>query len=283
MNDYLSLLPSTLQWVSMQLGSVSSIPWPFWIGGLFPIYVAIVSFLLWFLRGRVWVLLCAYPKTAKGRPCKMPVAGEWARCRHHNRQRIYRYGHEVRKIRRWQTFDRKGEIVERPEKGVGMLRLRPAGATLLYVRGYARPPIDVVKLIPEKVKAGVRRLSQARLTTSAVSQSAEVGADPLERTDLAEGLERVVRATRLAAISFCLAIVLALVAVLLGGVPQTIMQYLATLGFVLAWAATYSGLYLRSVNWLRGACWKAAKWWAVTFVPVGFLNLWFTAVNKSPV
>jgi hypothetical protein len=163
--------------------------------------------------------------------------------------------------------------------GVGVLRLRPAGSTLLYVRGYARPPVAVLRLLPDKIRTVIRRLRLARLGKPAAAVQAAPGGVP---TELAEGLERVVRATRFATATFCAAIVLTLVAVPLSGLVQTIFQYLATLGFVLAWAATYSGLYARSVTWLRGACLKAGKWWAITFVPVGLLNLWFTAVNKAP-
>ncbi|WP_181063393.1 hypothetical protein [Nocardia nova] len=56
----------------------------------------------------------------------------------------------------------------------------------------------------------------------------------------------------------------------------------ATLGFVLAWAATSAGVSGRSETWLKGACLKALKWWAGIFVPVGLLNLAFTVMNKSP-
>ncbi len=63
---------------------------------------------------------------------------------------------------------------------------------------------------------------------------------------------------------------------------QTVLQYVATLGFVLAWAATSAGLYGRSETWLKGACLKSLKWWAGIFVPVGLLNLAFTVMNKSP-
>jgi hypothetical protein len=242
LNDYLSLLPSTLQWISTQLGSVSRIPRPLWIGGLFPIYIAVISFVLWFLRGRIWPLACAYPRTSKRRPCRMVVAGEWARCRHHNRPRTYAYRHEVQKIYRWQTLTKNDKIINRPQKGVGVLRLRPAGATLLYERGYVRPPMAVLKLAPTEVKAGVQRLRQARLTTQTDPPPVSQVAVSALRTDLAEGLERVVRATRFATAAFCVAVALTLVAVVLNGLSQTVLQYLATLGFVLAWAATSSGL-----------------------------------------
>ncbi|MGK3204330.1 hypothetical protein [Amycolatopsis sp. MEPSY49] len=282
MNDYLSLLPSTLQWVSNQLGSISDLPWPLWIGLLFPIYVAVISVVIWFLRGRVWVVHCAYPKTSRGRECRNWVPGEWSRCRHHNQRRNYRFGHSVNPgIQRWQTFGRGDAIVERPERGVGLLRLRPAGATLLYQRGYPRPPLLVLRQLPAAAVAAWRRIRQARLKEPADARQAEVEPGST-RTDVAEGLVRVVAATRFAMTAFVSAIVLTGVAVLLDGAPQTILQYLATLGFVLAWAATSSGIYSRSETWLRGACLKSLKWWSFIFVPVGVLNLVFTVANKTP-
>ncbi|QYN20887.1 hypothetical protein [Amycolatopsis sp. DSM 110486] len=56
-----------------------------------------------------------------------------------------------------------------------------------------------------------------------------------------------------------MAIVLTSVAILVSGAAQTVLQYLATLGFVLAWAATCSGVYNRGEPWLRGACLKSLK------------------------
>ncbi|MGW0356247.1 hypothetical protein ACWDXV_18770 [Nocardia nova] len=289
MNDYLSLLPSTLQWISRQLDSVSPTPWPLWIGGLFPVYVAVVSVLLWFLRGSVWPVQCAYPRTSKGRPCRNWVPGEWMRCRHHNRRVTYRYGHQVVKLQRWQTLTRGNKIVDRPEIGVGALRLRPANATLLYERGYARPPLAVVRLLPDKVEAGLRRLKEARLRSPASpANDTESDCAPYEpiaterRTDIAKGLNQVVRATQFATIAFCVAIVFTITAILLRDTAQTVLQYVATLGFVLAWAATSAGVYGRSETWLKGACLKSLKWWAGIFVPVGLLNLAFTVMNKSP-
>lgn len=289
MNDYLSLLPSTLQWLSRRLSSLFNLPWPLWIGGLFPIYVAVVSVSLWFLRGRVWPVQCAYPRTSRGRDCQNWVPGEWARCRHHNQRRTYRFGHAVNeRLQRWQTFDSNDQVVDRPERGVGTLRLRPASATLLYFKGYPRPPLKVVHVLPSMVKKAVQRLREARLWRRPSPPSAgsppasNIVAGYSERTDIADGLERIVRATQFATGAFCAALVLTLIAVPLDGLVQTVFQYLATLGFVLAWAATSSGIYGRQETWLRGACLKSLRWWAWIFVPVGLLNLLFTIANKNP-
>ncbi|WP_146102141.1 hypothetical protein [Nocardia nova] len=248
-----------------------------------------MSVLLWFLRGSVWPVQCAYPRTSKGRPCRNWVPGEWMRCRHHNRRVTYRYGHQVVKLQRWQTLTSGNKIVDRPEIGVGALRLRPADATLLYERGYARPPLAVVRLLPDKVEAVLRRVKEARLRNPAPpADDADSDRTPYEpiaterRTDIAKGLNQVVRATQFATIAFCVAIVFTITAILLRDTAQTVFQYVATLGFVLAWAATSAGVYGRSETWLKGACLKSLKWWAGIFVPVGLLNLAFTVMNKSP-
>ena len=41
-------------------------------------------------------------------------------------------------------------------------------------------------------------------------------------------------------------------------------------------------LYLPNVDARRGGYRLSNPFEALTFVPVGFLNLWFTAVNKAP-
>ncbi|WP_282781947.1 MULTISPECIES: hypothetical protein [unclassified Nocardia] len=284
MNDYLGLLPETLKRIATNLDSVSPIPWPLWIGILFPIYIAAVSVVVWFLRGSVWPVHCAYPRTKRGGPCRNWVAGEWSRCRYHNRRRTYRYGHEVVTIQRWQTFARRGQIVDRPERGVGVVRFRPAGATLLYEKGYSRPPAGVLRLLPDKVRAVALRIRDARLWSRRPPNDPQD--DPSRRssaatrTDLAEGLDRVVRATQFATGAFGVAIVITLIAVALSGNVATYAQYVATLGFVLAWAATSSGIYERNPNWFTVTCRKAVRWWALFFVPVALVNL-FYFINPS--
>lgn len=279
MNDYLSLLPSTFQWIANSLDRASSIPWPLWLGLLFPVYIAILSFLLWFLRGGVWLVRCAYPKTSKRRPCENWVAGEWRRCRYHNYRANYKYGHTVdTSIRRWQQVNRKGELVDLPAIGVGVIRTRPAGRALLYENGYTRRPLDVLKILPEFVRGTAVRLKEARLRTTPTT---EPGFDEVVamRDSFAAGLPEVVKATRFAMVAFALAIVVTSIAILLDDAAQAALQWVATLFFVVAWAAVCAGIYKRDGEWVRGAAWKAIKWWLFIFVPVAAANLVFAAVN----
>lgn len=76
------------------------------------------------------------------------------------------------------------------------------------------------------------------------------------------------------------AIVLTIASIIASGLVQTAMQYLSTLGFVLAWAATSAGIYSRSAQWLKDTCLKAVKWWAFIFVPVAVINL-FQAAGQT--
>ncbi|MGH3865280.1 MAG: hypothetical protein ACRDQ4_03915 [Pseudonocardiaceae bacterium] len=62
--------------------------------------------------------------------------------------------------------------------------------------------------------------------------------------------------------------------------PRSVAQWVATLGFVLAWAAVSSGVYQKSDAWLYGACAKSLKWWGILFVPVAILNLVFAVANN---
>ena len=284
MYDYVSLLPSTLQWIAQLLTRASPIPWPLWIGGLFPVYVALVTVLLWFLRGTAWPVRCAYPVTSRKRDCMNFVPGEWHRCRHHNRSVEYRYGHTVQvKLQRWERVGKRGEIVERPATGFGTFRTRPQGGTVLYYKGYPRRPLDVLRILPDKFKEAFRRIRQARLRAqdeavpeSAVSKVAWGGADS---PDVVENLDSVVGATRFSASCFAVGLVFTLVSIPLDGMGQAAAQYLAVLALVLAWAAVSSGLYKREFDWLREACYKAVKWWVGIFVPVAVINAAFALAH----
>ncbi len=275
-------LPSTFQWIAERLSSISGMPWPLWIGGLFPLYAAVISIMLWTLRGNTWPVRCIYPITSKGHPCKKRVPGEWYRCRYHNWRASYKYAHKVdTNIKRWQQADKKGNLIDRPSIGVGILRVRPAGHALLYENGYARKPLDVPKLVHEFAIKTCRRLGAIRFRKVPDVTPPAVFAEIVEAKDnVAEGLPTVVGATRFATAIFFLALAATGVSILLHGNFRSAAQWAATLGFVLAWAAVSSGIYHKSYDWLFGACSKGLRWWATIFVPVAILNLVFLVANK---
>src|SRR5437588_4113257 len=73
--DGLNLFATTLQ------RSVG-IPWPLTVLAFAPLGFAILSVVIWFLRGTAWPVTCAYPTTRK-KPCRRLVPGEWYRCHDH--------------------------------------------------------------------------------------------------------------------------------------------------------------------------------------------------------
>lgn len=277
MNDYLALLPTTLAWIAERLDRVSPIPWPFWIGGLFPLYLAALSFTLWFMRGAVWPVRCAYPVTSRKHDCRLVVAGEWRRCRHHNKAVSYRFGHTVnRKIRRWERVV-GDKLVDRGSRGVGLIRMRPRGDTLLYRHGYTRRPLDVLRILPDywhRLRAVVRAVRR-RVLGGDYSEPDDGSSAPEADLAVTGELETVVRATRFALGVFAVGLITAAAAVPFDGTLRIVLQYVSTLALVVAWAATSAGFFRRDESWFSHACVTTVKWWARIFVPVGVINLLF--------
>ncbi len=280
MNDYLSTIPLVLAAIARRLDNISDVPWPLWVGGLFPLYLGMLYCILWFRRGSTWPVRCLYPVTARGRgqDCRNIVPGEWHRCRYHNWRANYRYGHNVdTSIRRWETVDKQGRPIDRPAHGIGFLRAVPGRATLLYYNSFTRPPIDVLKLIPQKVSTVASSLWAMRLRTPVKSNPAQEIRAGIQGVEVAEGLSTVVSATQFTLGAFLVAILGTGAAMLLDGYPtaKAIVQWVAVLGFVLAWAAISRGVYYRRSDWLSSTCFTTVKWWAMVFVPVAAVAMIF--------
>ncbi|MGH3833269.1 MAG: hypothetical protein ACRDRS_23010 [Pseudonocardiaceae bacterium] len=94
-----------------------------------------------------------------------------------------------------------------------------------------------------------------------------------------EGELSIVQATRFATVAFFFALLATLISAFLHDAPRSAAQWVATLGFVLAWAAVSSGIYHKREDWLPGTLAKNLKWWALFFVPVAILNLVFTVAG----
>lgn len=279
MNDYLAAIPAILASTAQRLDGVFDVPWPLWVGGLFPLYLGVLYFILWFRRGSSWPVRCIYPVTARGRgrDCRNHVPGEWYRCRYHNWLARYRHHDVDTSIQRWQTVDRRGAKVDRPAKGMGFLRATPARETLLYHNGFARPPFEVLKLLPLSLVAIVRRLLSMRLRTPASVDQTQERHEETHGFEVAEGMATVVPATQFTLGAFLVALLGTGVSVLLNAypTPKAIVQWVAVLGFVLAWAAISRGVYHRRPDWLSSTCLVTAKWWATLFVPVAAATLLF--------
>ena len=140
---------------------------PFWPIGfvvVFQLLAFMLSGFVWIWRGRVWPVACGYPRTTtRGRkPCRNRVFGEWRRCHLHRRRwRRATDSHEVDPtLRRWETI-RRGVKVERTDlEGSGFLRRQSKGIGILYRKGFARPPRDVLRLAPELARDYRQRLAE---------------------------------------------------------------------------------------------------------------------------
>ena len=255
--------------------------WPLWIGGLFPVYAALLSFGVWVLRGRVWPVRCLYPWTQEEWPCENWVAGEWYRCRRHNTVRRYKHhgGHWVDpSIPRWKIGDySQGILVDRPEGGVGFLSVRPASHALLYKKGYARRPGDVILGFPQYVRDCYKRIASVRLRSSPEPNDANLvlGKQGV-RNATADNLQSVVGATQFALVTFAVAILVTLIAMFLPVPRQSYMQWVGTLAFVCAWCSLSTGIWQRRKDWLTGSLWKTFRWWLTIFAPVAVANLLLT-------
>ena len=289
MNDYLSTLPSTLQWISETLDGLTGVPWPLWIGGLFPIYFAALVVTVWILRGTAWPVRCIYPKTERKIPCRNFVPGEWHRCGKHNKRVFHRSvgrnGHWVDpKMPRWKQADDRGNLVDAPAKGVGFIRTRPVGHTLLYEHGYTRKPGNAAAIFPEFWQNLWRRIRSISLRNPRDDDSQESGNPDTvveARDPMVSGLDDVVKATRFALAAFIAALLVTGIGIAFKDFPKTqaLIYVLATLAFVLAWASVNSGIRLREWDWLGRSCKKSLIWWSKIFAPVAVLNVVFTMVN----
>jgi len=164
--DFIRVLVEWLIWFALWLeASPLGVAWPILLAVLLQLLVALLSIFVWWSRGTVWPIACAYPRTTTGRgPCRNRVLGEWRRCRLHRvswRRRSDRHRVDP-DLRRWQTLWR-GKVVEVEHlRGSGFLRSRSDLIGVLYYRGFARPPRDVARLLPLLTSEYGRRLGQLR-------------------------------------------------------------------------------------------------------------------------
>jgi hypothetical protein len=222
-------------------------------------------------------------------PCRNFVPGEWYRCREHNKRRFHpsvgRDGHWVDpNMPRSKQADDKGNLVDMPAEGIGFIRTRPVGHTLLYEHGFTRKPRNVGRILPKFCVRLWKRIRAMRLRGGGDDESQERG-DPnaiVEALDpMVSGLDDVVKATRFAMAAFIAALLVTGIGIALREFPeaQALIYVVATLAFVLAWAAVNSGIRLREWDWLTRSCKRSLIWWLKVFAPVAILNVVFTMVN----
>jgi len=165
--DFVGVLVGWLVDVAVVLEATPfSFAWPLLLALLLQLLLAAVSGVVWWARGAVWPINCGYPETTTGRgPCHNDVLGEWSRCRIHRRRGWFRRtdAHVIADLRRWQTINHDGRIVELEDAGgSGFLRQHSERIGLLYYRGWARPPTDVRRLLPVVIEDYRYRFAQLR-------------------------------------------------------------------------------------------------------------------------
>ncbi|QBS43107.1 hypothetical protein [Nocardia sp. CS682] len=261
------------------------IPWPLTFALVFPIILTVLAVMVWWSRGKMWPVLCEYPRTTTGRPCRNRVFGEWQRCHHHRPGNRGRNRREIRKLLRWQTI-RRGDLVERDDIfGRGFLRHRTQVRGLLYYRGFARPPRnvatiwrswlgerreDIGKLIAQLREQG--RLNLRALFAGPASPSAQVG--------VAMRLTEVIWATRLTLLLALLGLILVAFGEWRNYPPKGPFGYLPSFLFIAAWAVARRGIWLEATagpqrpGWRGSWPWEAtgqAVRWFVSFLAISVL------------
>jgi hypothetical protein len=270
MGDFLTFLAQSLGVFSRWMSSRSPVPWPLTLAVLFPAFAASMSTWIWWMRGTAWPLYCDYPVTVKKYPCRNVVTGEWFRCRVHNLRWTRRTDRHVveASLRRWQTVDRTGAVVDRPNVvGRGFIRLSSNQSTLLYRKGFARPPMDVIRFLPAWYRAASgqwHRLVEVwrELRSGQWSWRRLVGVEksPEIRPALAGTLPGVIGATRVALLLCASGLLAVGVAELLGTGARTALQYAAALSFVATWAVLKEGIWLAEPRWSALAIRTTWRW-----------------------
>ncbi len=159
--DILRMFVQALELFALTVDRWLNIPWPLVVAAFFPPIAFTLAIVVWWLRGTIWPVACEYQTTRRS-PCRNITLGEWHRCWQHNWRRLRKTDlHRVQpKLRRWQTISH-GVVKERTDiYGRGFLRLRSNRIGLLYYRGFARPPRDVFRLVPQVVGDRWHRLQQ---------------------------------------------------------------------------------------------------------------------------
>lgn len=264
MPDVLNYLGQALTILALWLERLSSpVPWPLVIAFLFLPFVAIFRTTLWFMRGTTWPVSCKYYHTQQRRldkPCRTPVAGEWYYCRAHKKPKRMSDGHFCEpSTQRWQERTADGVVDRSDIRGVGFVRLISNTETLLFYKGLARRPGDILnglRDLPRRWRQGWKRVRELRPADVFARSSSE---GPL---GVASRMPRVVKATRLTLATYAIGLLAVGVSVLLHGSAQAVAQYVATIAFIIAWEAFRFGVWNdegSKPRWLRAALTDSSK------------------------
>jgi hypothetical protein len=266
--DFLVFLAQSLRLTGQYLDHhLQPVPWPLAIAVLLPFYAMALSAFVWWMRGTAWPVLCSYPVTTKRRPCGNTVPGEWHRCRLHRRSWQRRTdGHVVvAGLRRWKTVTRSGSVVLSDKVGRGLVRLHGKSSTLLYRRGFARPPSDVLRFLPDWWRETQQRWREARgrlrhVRTSPGSWRTILWSHSPLSEGVADRLAVVVVATRTSLYLVACGLCLVVLAIALPSGAAQYVDYAAAVCFVMTWAVLKEGVWLADERWFRLARQDLWRW-----------------------
>jgi len=260
------LLVSSLQSASLVLDARSPIAWPLLFGALIPLYAGALASWVWWMRGTAWPVLCAYPKAVRGGRCRNRVVGEWRRCHIHKRQRRRRSdGHVIRVgLRRWQTVTSREEIVtDHRISGRGFLLERASFSSLLYFRGFARPPRDVFRSLPARWQDLQNQLTFIKSSIWLDPQGASLSRRLLSvrsvtGTGVSSRVAVAVSATRMALVSALFGLLI----LALNAISENLdfVNHGSLVCFMISWAVLRRGILAGEANWCRRALLDTWRW-----------------------
>jgi hypothetical protein len=249
---------------------------PFWPIGflvLFQVLALVLSVFVWIWRGRVWPVACGYPRTTTrgGKQCGNRVFGEWNRCHLHRRRwRRTTDNHVVDPtLRRWETIHR-GVKVERTDlQGSGFVRRESNLIGILYRKGIARPPRDVVGLAPQLARDYGQRFRELWAGFQHWRQGVGRTQAQFRQTASSGLLPSVIHCTQFILLVLAVALVVVIVAVLLRAMrpddvtARVVAEYVSAFLFFLAGSAFRGGILGHRVKpraWEPDADWLPRAW-----------------------
>jgi hypothetical protein len=186
------------------------------------------------------------------------------------------------KIQRWQVRLRNGKLVERSDiRGVGFVRLISNRETLLFYKGIARRPRDVIPgLLPSELKRrwrqGAERIRKLRLQDIVKSPDET----PL---GVAEQMPEVVAATRVSLIAYAVGLIAVGASITVSGGSQTVEQYNAAAAFIVSWNTFRFGVWqveAKESSWIRTTCIDSGKAFGV-LVALALIGNMLSDLKKS--
>lgn len=264
-DDSLRALAGALRKFALWMDGRLGFPWPLTILLLFPLFIWALSTVMWWLRGTTFALSCDYQRV-RGGQCRRPVPGEWFRCWQHRKhwQRKTDLHHVNPGLRRWQQ-EFRGQLIERKDvHGAGLLRPSSNLTTLLYYRGFARPPRDVIPAIPREIKKAALRVRETWRHLRAGSGSFLDVFHREERMMTSSGVspvtERVVGAARVMSILVFVGLVMVLLSPLVREDMARYFEYVAAGLFIYAWSVAHLAMLHQKQRWWPDATKEALKW-----------------------